>query len=199
MNTEEVTKIIDDLYTDYDAWSISSAQEDVLPSFNRALVYDESDIPSFAHALEIAKPTPDDIFYDLGSAFGKKVIAAGLLYKLKKSVGIEIQPLYHSIAETVSEACQSIYAPETPMEFYNCDYYSVDFSEATIVHLSIVPAMAMFQLSGELGKKLQQLRIGARFILTELPAEIPNFRFLEEIPYVFSGGERTAYIHEKIA
>lgn len=58
-------------------------------------IYGEIDFLSFIALLSLVKPNPNTVFYDLGSGVGKAVIAAAMVFPLKKSIGIEILPELH--------------------------------------------------------------------------------------------------------
>src|SRR3990167_4609841 len=49
--------------------------------------YGEINPTAFAALLSLIQPSPEDVFYDLGSGTGKTVILCAMLYPIRKSCG----------------------------------------------------------------------------------------------------------------
>ena len=60
--------------------------------------YGEIEFLPFIALLSLTNPTTESIFYDLGSGTGKAVIAAAMVFPLKKSCGIELFNPLHDAA-----------------------------------------------------------------------------------------------------
>ncbi|HET9252015.1 MAG TPA: methyltransferase domain-containing protein [Candidatus Eisenbacteria bacterium] len=87
--------------------------------------------------LKVAKVGPDDVLYDLGSGDGRIVIAAAQSYGVKRGVGIDIDP------KRITEANQNAKKAGVTdrVSFRNEDLFEVDFSEATVVTLYLLPEL----------------------------------------------------------
>jgi SAM-dependent methyltransferase len=85
--------------------------------------------------LDLAKVTPADVVYDLGSGDGRLPSAAARDFGARKSVGIDIDPrLVVRARENALEAGVS-----DRVTFRNEDLFTADFSEATVVTLFLYP------------------------------------------------------------
>jgi hypothetical protein len=198
MDTSSIDKKINELYKDYDGWQISSESIKKLSYFHRSMKYDEASTESFLNALFITKPQINDIFLDLGSGLGKKVIATSLLDTISKSVGIELLQGLYDTSNLIKNKIEKNSILTTNMEFILGDYYNIDFSYASIVHISISPIMIRFQLEGTLENKLKQLKKGTRVIISEVQIPFKEFSLIKNIDYVFPSRIEKAYIYEKI-
>ena len=74
----------------------------------------------------------NDIFYDLGSGTGKVPLQFYTNSKVKKAVGIEIQPHRHEIAVNITK---NILIPNKKLEYINENLINSNISDATIVFL----------------------------------------------------------------
>ena len=105
--------------------------------------------------LELAKVRNDDVVYDLGSGDGRILIAAAKKYGAR-AVGFELNPkLVERSRANVRKA-----GVEHLVEIRHQDVMTVDFSEATVVTVYLLP---------EVNKRLapllrKQLRPGARVV-----------------------------------
>lgn len=105
--------------------------------------------------LQIAGVGKDDIVYDLGCGDGRIVIAAAREHGAK-GVGIDINPW--RIAEAHDNAKLAGVADR--VQFRKDDLFNVDFSEATVVTLYLLP-----EINRELRPYLwHQLMVGARVV-----------------------------------
>ena len=85
--------------------------------------------------LDMAKLTPKDIHYDLGSGDGRTVIAAAK--RGTTAFGVEFNPEMAKLAER--SAARAGVADKA--KFINGDIFQVDFSNATVVTLYLLPSL----------------------------------------------------------
>lgn len=112
--------------------------------------------------LEMARVTPADVVYDLGSGDGAIIIRAAQKFGVR-GVGIEID------ADLVRKAQANAYKNKVEhlVEFRVQDALSVDVSEATVVTLYMLP-----EFNAKLRPILdRQLKPGARVISHDFPIE----------------------------
>jgi SAM-dependent methyltransferase len=117
--------------------------------------------------LEMARVTPADVVYDLGSGDGAIIIRAAQKFGAR-GVGIEID------AELVRKAQANAFRENVGhlVEFRAQDALSVDVSEATVLTLYMLP-----EFNAKLRPILdRQLKPGARVISHDFPIEgwVPN-------------------------
>ncbi len=84
--------------------------------------------------LELARPTADDVVYDLGCGDGRFVIQAARLFGAR-GVGIDIDPL--RIAE--AQASAAAHGVADRVSFVCGDIFETDLSQATIICLYLMP------------------------------------------------------------
>jgi precorrin-6B methylase 2 len=89
---------------------------------------------AIAALLELARISPDDILYDLGSGDGQILISASLAFGTR-GVGIDIDP--QRIQQGRENARQAGVCDR--VEFREQDFFECDFSEATVVFLYLLP------------------------------------------------------------
>lgn len=85
--------------------------------------------------LEMAQAGPNDIHYDLGSGDGRIVVTAARDFKVKKGVGVEIDPV--RIKEANANARSANVADR--VTFMQTDLFKFDFTEASVLTLYLLP------------------------------------------------------------
>ncbi len=85
--------------------------------------------------LDMAKLTPKDIHYDLGSGDGRTVITAAK--RGAQAVGVEFNPDMVALSERAA-AKEGVSAKA---KFINGDIFQTDFSHATVVTLYLLPSL----------------------------------------------------------
>jgi len=85
--------------------------------------------------LDMAKLTPNDIHYDLGSGDGRTVITAAK--RGAQAVGVEFNPDMVALSERAA-AKEGLAARA---KFINGDIFQTDFSHATVVTLYLLPSL----------------------------------------------------------
>ena len=87
--------------------------------------------------LQMAETDANDIVYDLGSGDGRIVVTAARDFKVKKSIGVEIDPV--RIAEANAKAA----GVTDRVKFLQTDLFKFDFSEASVLTLYLLPDINM--------------------------------------------------------
>ena len=87
--------------------------------------------------LDMAKLTPSDIHFDLGSGDGRTVIAAAK--RGTKAVGIEYNPDMVELSKRAAQKEGATIASRT--EFIRGDIFETDFSKATVLTLYLLPSL----------------------------------------------------------
>jgi SAM-dependent methyltransferase len=107
-----------------------------------------------ATMLDLAKIRPGDVVYDLGCGDGRIVVEAARR-GAKKAVGVDIDP------ERIAEARENVRKAgvEGRVEIREADLFEVDFSDATVVTLYLLP-----DLNLRLRPKILALRPGTRIV-----------------------------------
>jgi SAM-dependent methyltransferase len=105
--------------------------------------------------LKLAQVRRGDVLYDLGSGDGRIVIAAAKRYGVR-GTGVDIDP--RRIGEANANARKAGVAAR--VRFLNQDLFAIDFSEATVVTLYLLPRINL-QLRPKL---LAELRPGTRIV-----------------------------------
>src|SRR3712207_3305991 len=103
MDKNQLFHIIEDAYKGLDGYRISEEGQNALGYYFLGYEYGESKFDSFYKILEKAKPNHGEVFYDLGSGLGKKVLMASLGFPFKSAIGIEAVPTLHHAAQKILE------------------------------------------------------------------------------------------------
>lgn len=129
-------KCIQQLYADIDGFELSRLEKQRHP--NLSLTYGEIELESFLALLSLVKPSPLDVFYDLGSGVGKTVIAAAKTYQFKKTYGIETLQSLHLVAEHKKSLCTL----KTNIEFQHQNVMNASWSDADILFINVASFVA---------------------------------------------------------
>lgn len=105
--------------------------------------------------LKLAKVTPDDVLMDLGSGDGRIVITAAQDFKVKRAIGIEIDPSL--VAESRANAKKAGLADR--VQFVEGNIFTTDFGEATVITMYLLP-----DINIRLRPQLLRLRPGTRIV-----------------------------------
>ena len=110
--------------------------------------------------LALARVTPADVVYDLGSGDGRVVILAAQKYRAR-AVGIELDPRLVAIAREVAREGEVA----DRVTFIEGDFFAIDISDATVVTLYLSR-----NVNRRLAPKLRrELRAGARIVSHQFP------------------------------
>jgi SAM-dependent methyltransferase len=104
--------------------------------------------------LELAGVTGDDILYDLGSGDGRILITAAERFGARGK-GVDLNP------ERIKEANENAKKANVTdkVEFVEGDLFEMDFSEATVITLYLLPSVNM-----KLRPKILQMKPGTRVV-----------------------------------
>lgn len=137
------------------------------------------------YIMMLAKPTKDDIFYDLGCGDGRVVIEASL--HGAKGVCVEINPELVKRAKEMAEKLKVV----DRITFINDDFFNVSLRDATIVYMYLLTSV-----NRALRPKLEkELRLGARVITLDF--EIPGWRPIHIMRISLGYREATLYLYVK--
>lgn len=162
-------------------------------------VYGEINFTSFIALLSYTKPTPNTIFYDLGSGVGTAVIACAMVFNIKKSCGIElftelhetalllqqkllITPMYHDVAHK--------------MVFIQGNFLNNTFHEATLIFINATSFFGDTWIA--LNQQLENMPLETQVITTSKPLTAPSYYQLNQTKVRMSWGVVNAYIYKKI-
>jgi SAM-dependent methyltransferase len=173
-NIENKIRILEGLYKKVHAKSSSIRYRLLHWIQDKEFIYGEINFLSFYTILERTSPSPEDVFYDLGSGSGKAVLSAILFFNVKKSIGIELlPPLYEKSNAQLEKATQRFqhhdiekeYLPQMGrIQFINASFLHYDFSDADIIY---VAATCLTDATwNELISKMACLKPGSRIIVT---------------------------------
>ncbi len=196
-NLIEAKEIFNELYREIDGISISLSERNKLNITSKEFVYGEIEFDSFIELLEKIKPSPEDIFYDLGSGTGKPCIAISLAYDIKKAVGYEIlESLWEVSNQILKKLKEKIQKNLPEIEFRRGNFLEEDISDGTIIfsHATCFEDSTMEKLE----EKLKKLKNGSRIILITKKLKSNNFKLLDEGEKKMSWGYATYRIYEKI-
>jgi cyclopropane fatty-acyl-phospholipid synthase-like methyltransferase len=115
----------------------STAQIDLTPSKTPDVIFVPTPPQVVEAMLEMGKVRDGDVLYDLGSGDGRIPIAAAKKFKLKKAVGIDIDPV--RIMEARANAKSAGVADR--VTFRQEDLFEADFKDATIVTLYLLDSL----------------------------------------------------------
>jgi SAM-dependent methyltransferase len=85
--------------------------------------------------LKLAGAGPNDVVYDLGSGDGRIVIAAARDFKVKKGIGIDLDPELVALATKNAKAA----GVSDRVSFTRGDIFKMDFKDATVLTLYLLP------------------------------------------------------------
>ncbi len=138
--------------------------------------------------VELAKLTPNDVLYDLGSGDGRVVILASKLSGCK-GVGVEID----GALVAVSRKKSAEYGVSDRVKFIEGDFREADLSEATVIYLYIYYDVIRDHL---LEKLESEIKDGTRIVTLEIP--IPNWMPIARKGFQDENGViRTLYLYVK--
>lgn len=201
---ERCSRIFRKLYEDVDAMSVSikerdekSLREDMSHIYGEVLFF------SFAKILEMAKPLPGEVFYDLGSGGGKAVFIAGLVFDFSKTCGIEKLTDLYNLCVSLKEKLVTLpdyqrYLPNkaSSIDFIHGDFLETDLSDANIIFINAVCFRG--KLWDALLGKLVKLKSGTRVILVGNQLHVGGFELEYKNTHLMSWGLGSIYIYRKV-
>ena len=109
--------------------------------------------------LQLAKVTPDDVVYDLGSGDGRIPIIAAQKYGAT-GVGIEIDPSLVEIAWEIANQAEVA----SRVTFIVGDLFTADLSKATVISTYLSPSIMKLLMP-----RLRALKPGTRIVSHQFP------------------------------
>jgi ubiquinone/menaquinone biosynthesis C-methylase UbiE len=133
-----------------------------MPSFIRFIPTPSEDVPVFA---DMARLSPSDVVYDLGSGDGRLIFAA-IEKGVARAVGIDLDP--ECLRMSREEAKRR--GVEDKVAFVEADVMEVDLSPATVVFCYLITAA-----SAALKPKFErELKRGTRVVMESFP--VPGWK-----------------------
>lgn len=164
---------------------------------NDALEYTYGEI-SFIPFIALLSQTDinkNTVFYDLGSGVGKAVLACSMVFKVKKSIGIELFTNLYECAEKQKIKLKSY--PEytnLQIEFINDNFLKSDFSDATLIFIN--SAAFIGETWDKLNNKLENLQTPLTVISISKKINAKKFKMLKTTYIEMSWGVAMAYIYK---
>lgn len=184
------------LFADVDGFALSRQAR--LESDAVDYVYGEINFISYIALLSLTKPSPDTIFYDLGSGIGKAVLACAMVFNVKKSAGIELFSVLHQAALKQQQRLEKIasYASKAQtIQLINDDFFHADFSDATLIFIN---ATAFFGETWQaLNQRLNNMTACTTVITTSKKLSCAAFTVTRETRVQMSWGIVKAYIQQR--
>ena len=151
--------------------------------------YGEIEFIPFIALLSLVPPDKDTVFYDLGSGTGKAVLACAMVFKVKKSCGIELFEELHQSARDQKKYLERI--PEyqekaQTIDFIQTNFLQADISDATLIFIN---ASALFgDTWGALLQRLRRLKPGTIILITSKKLSCDVFETKKETLIQMSWG-----------
>lgn len=190
---------IDGLFSDINPYLLSQNSRPFVDVPASDLVYGEIDLVSLLDLLAIIRPTPNALFYDLGSGCGKPAIAVKLRYPTLKVKGIELLSALYDVSIMKLKEYHDKHAL-TQKEFdvtFICDnIVNQPFADADIIFINSTAFSP--HIWEQILYKLVQLKVGAKIIITSKQLPAPTFKKHYEGMKLMSWGFTSTYIYEKI-
>lgn len=197
-----VDRIIQKLYQSTSGIEISLAERNRLNIVDSSFTYGEINPLTFAEILEVAKPEPGEVFYDLGSGTGKAVFCAALLYNWKKCCGVErLDALHHKSQELLKQFSnlalvrQHFSYKYFPVSFIQDDFVKIDFTDADVIFLHATTFG--YDILEPLKEKLHLLKPGSRIIIVSKKLEENSFQLIDQSKRMMDWGEGTVLTYVK--
>ncbi|MFY7698361.1 MAG: hypothetical protein ACOVQX_06080 [Legionella sp.] len=158
-------------------------------------VYGEITFFSFVALLSLTKPNNKTIFYDLGSGVGKAVLACAMVFKVKKSCGIELFIDLHTAALSVQKVMINEGHHEVnSVEFIHDNFMTANFADASLIFIN---ATGFFgETWQKINQRLTEISSSATIITTTKKLSSPAFIHTHTTFVEMSWGIVQAFIHE---
>lgn len=193
-NLDHIEPIFNELYQSVNGFVLSAHARLQGDAFE--YTYGEIEFSSFIALIAMVKPTPEMIFYDLGSGTGKPVIACALVFEMKQYYGIELfSELYESALQPKEKLKQipEFVAQAERIHFLNMNFLDAEFEDKSLIFIN---ATALFGPTWErLNERLTQNPNEKIIITTSKPLKSSVFKVWRLTQARMNFGVVTAYIH----
>lgn len=196
LNLKTHQKLFEDLYTGVNGFKLSKAARATHDAIE--YTYGEIDFLSFIALLSLVPMNKETVFYDLGSGVGKAVLACAMVYKIKKSCGLEY---FKSLHETACVQVQSLHSIKdykpccTQICFYHGDFLNYSLDEASVIFIN---ASTLVGENWYLLNQRLNLLTHCQYIITSTKAlEANTFEVIRQTRIKVSWGYVNAFIHKK--
>lgn len=206
-NLKQTLLLLLSLYSEINSKSISLKERERLAIEDPAFIYGEIDFLSFFTILTKVKPTPKEIFYDLGCGAGKAVFSAILFFDIAKAYGIELLPALYNVANSQIEKAktlirsydndlaQSYLQRVSNIQFINDDFLNCNISDADIIFINAT--CLNYHTWEALIEKLMLIKVGSRIIVTTKKIHRAQFQLLYHGLELMSWGMNSVNIYIK--
>jgi SAM-dependent methyltransferase len=137
--------------------------------------------------LELARPRPDELLYDLGCGDGRIVVRAAESYGCR-AIGFDIDP--QRVEDARENARQ--HGVDDRVTIVEKDVLTLDLAEADVVTLYLLP-----RLNEKLLPQLKRLKPGARVVSHDF--DLPGIAPAKTLEFTNADGERTKALYLWIA
>jgi SAM-dependent methyltransferase len=183
MEPSHVQEIFQQLYTNLSGYEVAQREKNRLGRLEQSTTYGEVMPESFAELLSAASPAEGEVFLDLGSGTGKATFMAAMSFPFSRVVGVELLPGLGDLARELLARYDTEFRPRLPeqrqhqrIEFIDGDFLQQDLSAVDIVFAHATCFSP--ELIAQLGKKLEELKPGARVIVAGHTINTPALKFL---------------------
>lgn len=191
------TRVFMQLFRDVDGFALSKQARKNSDAFE--YTYGEIDFISFIALLSCLPLSTETIFYDLGSGVGKAVLACAMVFKVRKSCGIELFEELHLTALKQKESLQQNINYQQHCQslcFLHENFLVADFSDATVIFIN---ATAFFGDTWvTLQKRLVGLNSGVIVITTSKKIDSDAFHVTHIKNVQMSWGVVRAYVQKRL-
>jgi SAM-dependent methyltransferase len=197
-------KLINGLYTEeINPYHISLQYREENEILGDEYTYGEVVVPTLAELLQITRPQPNEIFYDLGCGAGRAVFSAALCFPFLHVKGIELLPPLYEVCTTLKKRFDSLVSED---EVFKKDSYDIEFLHGNLLRKNFSKGTLFFLNATcfrdkdwqALQKKLLKLAVGTRFIVVTRQLEDPAFQLIEGATYQMSWGPSSVHIYRKV-
>ena len=196
---ETAKKLFTILVDDTNGFEISMHARKKHALTSKELTYGEVMFDSFWDILDIVKPQPGEIFYDLGCGVGKPVFIAALYGAFSKAVGVELLPEVYNQAVALKAAFEKIVSHTgqvgSEVAFLHEDIFKVTFADADVVFL---PSTCFDDdMMARFAETCASLKPGTRIITLTKQLKRDDVQLVHRKLYAMTWGDTTVHIYQK--
>jgi trans-aconitate methyltransferase len=182
MEPTQIQHIFQALYANQSGYEIAQREKNRLGRTEQSTTYGEVVPESFAELVAAAEPAEGEVFIDLGSGTGKATFMAALSFPFSRVLGVELLPGLGELARQLLARYDAEFRPHLPeqrqrqrIEFVDGDFLELDLSSVDVVFAHATCFAP--ELVAQLGKKLEELKPGARVIVAGNTINSPALKF----------------------